>query len=215
MRQGRCRGGWFPTPVGNRTRRAAAGGPVAHRVGGGGAARSHGGRCRAGPLPRGLGLSLEKAQTKEHQGAAAPWTPGGGSRSSLALVGFWVGVSKGRSWVYGLRGIEHRFGTFTHLTGEMGNLDFLGLRKIAGIDALKKYGEMESLIFFCADFSIVGLDNRETISIYRRHPKGTFYRCQPPGGRLALDAWRCVGRRPVKGGRIAPLPVCTNQRRGA
>ena len=30
-----------------------------------------------GALPRGLGLSLEKAQTKEHQGAAAPWTPGG------------------------------------------------------------------------------------------------------------------------------------------
>ena len=30
-----------------------------------------------GALPRGLGLSLKKVQTKEHQGAAAPWAPGG------------------------------------------------------------------------------------------------------------------------------------------
>ena len=33
--------------------------------------------ARKGALPRRLGLSLKKAQTKEHQGTAAPWTPGG------------------------------------------------------------------------------------------------------------------------------------------
>ena len=58
---------------------------------------------------------------------------------------------------------------------------------------------MESLIFLEQIFSTVGLNNSQTISIYRRRPKGTFYRRQPPGGRLALDAWRCVGRRPVIG----------------
>ena len=51
---------------------AAAGAPAAHRVG-----RAVEGGTLRGALPRGLGLSLEKAQTKEHQGAAAPWTPGG------------------------------------------------------------------------------------------------------------------------------------------
>ena len=74
---------------------------------------------------------------------------------------------------------------------------------------------MESLIFLEQIFSIVGLNNSQTISIYRRRPKGTFYRRLPPGGRHPSGAWRCVGRRPVIGGRNTPLKVCTNQRRGS
>ena len=74
---------------------------------------------------------------------------------------------------------------------------------------------MESLIFLEQIFSIVGLNNSQTISIYRRHPKGTFYRRLPPGGRHPSGAWRCVGRRPVIGDRIAPLQVYTDQRRGS
>ena len=72
------------------------------------------------------------------------------------------------------------------------------------MDALKKYREMESLIFLEQIFSIVGLNNSQTISIYRRRPKGTFYRRLPPGGRHPSGAWHCVGRRPVQGGRNAP-----------
>ena len=52
-------------------------------------------------------------------------------------------------------------------------------------------------------------------TIYRPHPKGTIPRRLPPGGRHPSGAWRCAGRRPVQGGRNAPLKVCTNQRRGS
>ena len=189
MRQGAAAGALVPHGGGETDAARCRGGPGPHRVGG---------RWRVPPsggaLPRGLGLSLEKAQTKEHQGAAAPWTPGEVLRSSLALVGFWVGVSKGRSWGYDLRGIEPRFGTFTHLTGEMGILDFLRLRKTAKIDALKKYREMESLIFFCSSF-------------YRwsqQQPNDLILPSPPEGYLLSVPA----ARRPA---RLRSLALCGPQ----
>ena len=48
-----------------------------------------------GALPRGLGLSLEKAQTKEHQGAAAPWTPGEGEGPRSRSSDFGLGYRRG------------------------------------------------------------------------------------------------------------------------
>ena len=80
---GPAAGGFFPQVVGKRTRHAAAGGPGPHRVGGPGE-----GTTLREALPRGLGLSLEKAQTKEHQGAAAPWTPGEGEGPRWRSSGF-------------------------------------------------------------------------------------------------------------------------------
>ena len=67
-RQGRCRG-YLGSPGvwGNRRwERPAPGWLLPQGI-----------AARKGALPRGLGLSLKKAQTKEHHGAAAPWTPGG------------------------------------------------------------------------------------------------------------------------------------------
>ena len=78
------RGARYPTRWGDR-RGTLPRGPGPHRVG-----RAMEGTTLRGALPRGLGLSLEKAQTKEHQGAAAPWTPGeakvlAGARRVLGL----------------------------------------------------------------------------------------------------------------------------------
>ena len=58
------------------------------------------------------------------------------------------------------------------------SLDSLGLRKTGTIDVLKNIGNA-ILDILEQNFSIVGLDNSEPISVYRRRPKGTISRRLP------------------------------------
>ena len=134
------RAGWpvlFFSLVGQTRQGAAAGAFVPHGCGERNAARCRG-EARVptgwgagggyhppgGAAARAWAFSGESPNERA-PGGCGPLAPRGGRRSSLALVGFWVGVSKGRLWVYDLRGIEHRFGTFSLLVPRNQTIGFL------------------------------------------------------------------------------------------